>query len=327
MTDDAWRFTPTENILPGGEDPRDPDVASQLLSLGYLILHEGKTFRQFDDHWGERPRYLVALRDLSDKPVWKQAARFYRAAYRNIAGPGDQNVAIWNLHPAGVLTGEKGPAEVTPERRQNYLALVLVAATNAFISDWLIQLRVRATVSQFMLRSNPIPTQHSWMSIQSFLSHSCLRLTCNHSGYGPLWSEQLGDVWRETGEKDCSWPVLSGDYERWIVRAAIDAVVADAYGLSREHYAHVLSTFKHTSYPKAPQLCLAMFDELKAIGLDVFTKKHDPYWDIPLNENLPQPVIDLPVVETEQSTVGDPALGPQFRLSDQPARQRAKRKQ
>ena len=36
--------------------------------------------------------------------------------------------------------------------------------------------------------------------------------------------------------------------------------------------------------PKAPELCLAMFDELKAIGLDAFTKKHDPYWDIPLND-------------------------------------------
>jgi len=71
-------------------------------------------------------------------------------------------------------------------------------------------------------------------------------------------------------------------------------VVADAYGLSRDQYAHVLSTFKHTSYPKAPELCLERFDELKAIGLDAFTKKHDPYWDIPLNENLPQPVIELP---------------------------------
>ena len=70
-------------------------------------------------------------------------------------------------------------------------------------------------------------------------------------------------------------------------------MVGDAYGLSRDQYAHVLSTFKHTSYPKAPELCLAMFDELKAIGLDAFTKKHDPYWDIPLNENLPQPVIRL----------------------------------
>ena len=41
-------------------------------------------------------------------------------------------------------------------------------------------------------------------------------------------------------------------------------------------------------------MCLARFDELKSIGLGAFTKKHDPYWDIPLNENLPQPVIDLP---------------------------------
>ena len=61
------------------------------------------------------------------------------------------------------------------------------------------------------------------------------------------------------------------------MRAAIDAVVADAYGLTREQYAHVLSTFSHASYRKAPELCLAKFDELRAIGLDAFTKKYDPY--------------------------------------------------
>jgi hypothetical protein len=58
---------------------------------------------------------------------------------------------------------------------------------------------------------------------------------------------------------------------------------------------HVLSTFSHASYPKAPELCLAKFDELHANSLDAFTKKHDPYWDIPLNEDLPQPVIDTPI--------------------------------
>ena len=40
---------------------------------------------------------------------------------------------------------------------------------------------------------------------------------------------------------------------------------------------------------------MAAFDELKALGLDAFVRKHDPYWDVPLNENLPQPVIDLPL--------------------------------
>ena len=44
-------------------------------------------------------------------------------------------------------------------------------------------------------------------------------------------------------------------------------------------------------------LCLPKFDELRRLGLDAFTRKHDPYHDIPLNENLPRPVIDLPIPE------------------------------
>jgi hypothetical protein len=86
---------------------------------------------------------------------------------------------------------------------------------------------------------------------------------------------------------------------RWPVRAAIDAVVAQAYGLTRAQYAHILTTFSHTSHKAAPHQCLAAFDELQSIGLQAFTQKHDPYHDIPLNESLPQPVIDLPMpIET-----------------------------
>jgi hypothetical protein len=105
----------------------------------------------------------------------------------------------------------------------------------------------------------------------------------------------LGDAWREPVKAPFTWPVLASDDERWAVRAAIDAVVADAYGLSHEQYAHVLSTFSHASYKKAPELCLAAFVEIKAIGLEAFCKKHDPYHDIPLVETLPKPVIDLPI--------------------------------
>jgi len=79
--------------------------------------------------------------------------------------------------------------------------------------------------------------------------------------------------------------VLAGDDARWDVRAAIDAVVAQAYGLS---------TFSHKSYPSAPQVCLAKFDELSEMGLEAFTRQYDPYWDVPLVESLPRPVIELP---------------------------------
>ena len=98
--------------------------------------------------------------------------------------------------------------------------------------------------------------------------------------------------------------MLAGDDARWAVRAAIDAVVAQAYGLDREQYAHVLSTFSHKSYPKAPALCLARFDELAEIGLEAFTRKWDPYWDVPLNEGLPEAVIELAGFQRARPTTG-----------------------
>lgn len=114
------------------------------------------------------------------------------------------------------------------------------------------------------------------------------------SARAPSWREQLGEAWREAGTA-FTWPVLSGDDARWAVRAAIKSVVAHAYGLTRDHYAHVLSTFSHSTYKDAPRQWLAAFDELHSIGSEAFTTKHDRYWDIPTNQNLPQPVIDLPI--------------------------------
>lgn len=145
----------------------------------------------------------------------------------------------------------------------------------------------------FFLLATPTPNLPSRTT--RFLAHCALRLSCNHAGYAPLWREQVGGAWREE-RAPFDWPALAGDDARWRVRAAIDAVVADAYGLSREQYAHVLSTFSHKSYPQAPALCLAAYDELEQIGLEAFARRHDPYWDIPLNEALPRPVIELPAL-------------------------------
>ncbi|MEW6137143.1 MAG: N-6 DNA methylase [Thermodesulfobacteriota bacterium] len=294
MTYDSWRFTPTSQVLPRGEDPRAPDVAARLLEMGYLVLHEGKTFRDYDDHWEDRPRYLIAIGIIQDKPHWVESARHFRLAFRDIAQSTNERTAIFSIIPAGCIAGNKAPIEPEAGQRSNASSLSIIGITNSFPFDWSLRLRVAATVNLFILNSVAVP---SIDRESSFLSHSALRLTCNHAGYEPLWHEQVGDTWRESNKEPFTWPVLAGDDERWEVRAAIDAVVADAYGLDRSQYEHILSTFSHRSYPKAPHLCLDKFDELDATGLEAFTRKYDPYWDIPLNENLPQPVIDLPVSE------------------------------
>jgi len=292
MSKGAHRFTTTADLLPADADPRDPGVSRALLARGYLPLHEGKTFHQYDDRWGERPRYCVAVGALADKPAWLAAARYYRLAFRDIARSTDERTGIFCLLPPGAVFGNKAPCERRPENRSNHKPLTILAVADSFSFDFTLRTKVQATVNLFILNGCPFARLDA--ARERFLAHAALRLSCNHAGYAPLWAEQLGNAWREPRPKH-TWPVLEGDDERWAVRAAIDAVVADAYGLTREQYEHVLSSFNHRSYQKAPEICLAAFDKLKAIGLEAFTEKHDPYWDIPLNESLPEPVIDLPI--------------------------------
>ena len=301
MTDDAWRFSPTVDVFRDHSDPRDPEVATIAIGKDYLVLHEGKTFWQYSDHWEARPRYLVAMSSLADKRAWCRSARYFRLAFRDTASSTNERTAIFCYCPPGCLYGNKAPCERKPHESANHTALLVLAVGNSYAFDFLLRQRVQATLNFFIVDATPFPRWPEW---QVFAVHTGLRLTCNHSGYEPLWREQVGDAWREEGKEPFTWPVLAGDDERWEVRAAIDAVVADAYGLSRDQYEHVLSTFSHKSYPKAPILCLAKFEELKKLGLAAFTRKHDPYHDIPLNENLPQPVIDLPMPEAKKGEQG-----------------------
>jgi hypothetical protein len=216
------------------------------------------------------------------------------------------------LIPPGVALGHSVFLNATPDEARLAVVLEVLAVLNSRTLDWIARQLVGSNVTLPILRGLPVPALGDEAT---FLSHCALRLTCNHAGYAPLWRERLGEAWREP-KPPFIWPVLgrgafssaesqgkedlsseaSAQGERWAVRAAIDAVVAHAYGLTRDQYAHVLSTFSHASCPDTPPQCLAAFDELQSLDLEAFTQKHDPYWNIPLNENLPQPVVELPQV-------------------------------
>jgi hypothetical protein len=231
---------------------------------------------------------------------WTTSIRFYRACQRRIGSSTNTRSGVFAMLPPGCVAVESLRLETAHNERPNLSAFLYIGVGSSFAFDYMLRQRVYATQSEFLINTV------SWPRLQGhcgILVHGSLRLLSNHAGFACLWREQLGDTWREPGKKPLTWPVLPGDDERWEVRGAIDAVVAAAYGLSREQFAHVLSTFSHASYLKAPELCLARFDELKSIGLDAFTKKYDPYWDIPLNENPPKPVIDLPMTDDQEASL------------------------
>ena len=291
-----------------GQTNSDPRFDADELGTrrGLLVLREGKSFFHFDDVWGEAPRYLVPVSELSDRPDLIARARGYQLAVRAVASSTNERTVIPVIVPPGGVFGHSAFVDVGES--PNAFRLRLLGLLSTFPIDWSLRQFVGSNVSLFYLKNAPTPVGAPWQ----YISHAALRLTCNHTGYASLWKEQLGEAWRETTPK-YTWPVLKGDGARWDVRATIDAVVAEAYGLDRAQYDHVLSTFSHKSYLKAPELCLAAFDELKAIGIEAFTKRHDPYWDIPLYENLPNPVIDLPIPRE-----GEPAQPSLVPLSNDP---------
>jgi hypothetical protein len=104
---------------------------------------------------------------------------------------------------------------------------------------------------------------------------------------------------------------VPSEADRWGLRAAIDAVVAHEYGVSRTEYERIVASFSHKSFAGAPALCLAAFDEFTAKGLDQFCRDYDPYSDIPRVTVLAQPVIRLPVLATKQHTLLPAGIGPE----------------
>ncbi|BAC90681.1 Eco57I restriction-modification methylase domain-containing protein [Gloeobacter violaceus] len=286
-TDDRWRI---EYSKPCGRTWSKEDEA--------LIHHQPGTIHQYTDLWTGAKTLTIPFNNLYDRPRVLELSRYFRAAYRMSARATDERTSIFTILTPGTTATNSLPIEGCPQKRPNRLSLGAVAVCNSFVFDWYLRLRVGSkTISKFIMDNTPIS---DLASQNNLCVHSSLRLVSNHPGYETLWHEQVCDEWREP-KPPFTWPVLESDDERWEVRSAIDAVVADAYGLEREQYAHILSSFSHRSYPKAPKLCLAKFDELQEIGLGAFTKKYDPYWDIPLNENLPQPVIDIPLLDPADS--------------------------
>lgn len=307
MTDDVWRFVPTSRLVSDDEDPRTPETMKRLSEEGYLVLHEGKTFHQFDDRWALPARLLVQVSKCQDKTDWLKATSLFRLQFREITRATDERTAIACIQTPSTLNSYTATNERTPWSRPTCEALCICAVFNSFSFDWACRQFVQIHLTLAILNNLPFPNfrrssrDSEYIASKTFLAHSALRLTCNHSGYAPLWHEQLADAWREPNLDPFTFPILATPDDRWSLRAAIDAVVAQAYGLDRAQYAHILSTFSHKSYPRAPHLCLDRFDELMSIGLEAFTQKYDPYSDIPLNESLPKPVIDLPIPETSEN--------------------------
>jgi hypothetical protein len=301
------------------DDTRLWSLRIELLARGLAPCYAGRCIDHFNDlplersgRWLPSTDQVVNLAHPRCSQLVRRLSYFRLYLKKTVGSPSTNERSV-----KAVLASPGGSGansllmESTPWERSNWKALAATAILNSFALDADARQHIQSNFNLAIMNEISLPRILD-MTSASFLAHMALRLTCNHAGYSNLWDEQLGSEWRERGTSR-TWPILSGQGERWAGRAKIDVVVAHAYGMDRDRYERMLALFAHRSLPGSQYMCLEAFDELSDIGLEAFIKRHDPYWDIPLNVNLPQPVLELGI--SDQVGMVEASMGPLFASS------------
>jgi hypothetical protein len=301
------------------DDTRLWSLRIELLARDLAPCYAGRCIDHFNDlplersgRWLPSTDQVVNLAHPRSSQLVRRLSYFRLYLKKTVGSPSTNERSV-----KAVLASPGGSGansllmESTPWERPNWKALTATAILNSFALDADARQHIQSNFNLAIMNEISLPRILD-MPSASFLAHMALRLTCNHPGYSNLWDEQLGSEWRERGTSRI-WPILSVQGDRWAGRAKIDVVVAHAYGIDRDRYERMLSLFAHRSFPRSQYMCLEAFDELSDIGLEAFIKRHDPYWDIPLNVNLPQPILELGI--SDQVGMVEASMGPLFASS------------
>lgn len=150
----------------------------------------------------------------------------YRIGFCDVTGATNERTTLNTILPSSSLAGHKVPTFVQTEKPFNLNSIL-----SSFIYDYLIRLRVSTSMTMNYLNQIPVPYTEN-----QELKESILKLNCTTPEMSALWESETGKKWTFKTSPTNSW-------ERAELRAQIDAIVAELYGLSVEEYARILTAF------------------------------------------------------------------------------------
>jgi Eco57I restriction-modification methylase len=186
---------------------------------------EGRTAIWDDFEAGDRKvlqaHFYVCQQEISQSPT-------YRIGFCDVTGATNERSMLATIIPNKSMGGNKVPTLSPSDLNKPY---ELAAVLSSFVYDYLIRLRITTTMNYVYVKQIPTP-----FIVDSELKNKLLQLCCTTPELAELWEEEMGTPW--------SYSVSPKDlWERAALRAEIDAIVADMYGLSVEEYARVLTSF------------------------------------------------------------------------------------
>jgi hypothetical protein len=223
----------------------DSDLFDGKSTPGALPLYEGKMIHQFTHQWSDSPRYWVKEMEGRKRVIGRGVPdvgqqldyQKVRLGLRSIGRTSDTRTLIAGPVPPDVFCGnsilviQRSATVGTPISDQEIV--FAVAVLNSFVVDYYIRQMVSANLNMFYVYQLPLPRLTVKDPAFAPLVQRAGKLICTTADFDDLAREiGLSDTGRETNPTN-----------RAQLRAELDGMVAQLYGLTEEEFTHILSTF------------------------------------------------------------------------------------
>ncbi|MDB9361422.1 ATP-binding protein [Nodularia spumigena CS-588/02] len=219
----------------------DSHLFKQQPDEGRLPLFTGKMFNQFERtqenpiYWIDKKEGRKALLGRTEDKEQLLNYQVYRWVHRRIASNTNARTLICYITPKNVFTEVNSTTlKVIETGISNQEMLFLCGITNSFPLDWMIRQKVTTTLNMFYLYQLPIPRLTAGDKYFSEIVEGAAKLICTTPEFDDL-AEEVGLGSHKNGVTD--------ETERAEIRAELDGMIAHLYGLSKEEFAYILTTF------------------------------------------------------------------------------------
>ncbi|MCA9963837.1 MAG: N-6 DNA methylase [Anaerolineales bacterium] len=247
-----------------------------------FVLYEGKMIQQFNPFFAQ-PRFWIRQQDGENKLARTRANdwfKTYRFAFREVSGAVNERTCIATILPPYTFAGHTLWVGVTPELP---ITLCLTALINSFVVDWVARFKVNFHVTLGIMTQLPMPRLTAVSPYFDPIVSRAAALTCTTPAFADLWEAVMPTPWQAPLPPGSPSPhtlhptphtlrPTTDPVGRQQLRDELDALIAHLYGLSRDDFAHILTTFPLV-FPDTPAgevkkgALLAVYDRVgEALG-------------------------------------------------------------
>ncbi|MCY4525385.1 MAG: hypothetical protein OXB89_02150 [Anaerolineaceae bacterium] len=220
----------------------DNEIFLTVAARNRLPLYEGKMIWHYTANYAET-RYWVDENIGRERVLGKRGSdngqlldyQQYRFAYRAITGSTNERTMVCAILPKDVFFGH---SLSSISRGQGYFdnseMLCFTAVMSSFVVDFSLRQRVATQLTMFYVNQTPIPRLTQGEPFFDSIVHRAAQLICTT----PEFDELAAEVGLGSHHNGVTDPV-----GRAKLRAELDGIIAQIYGLSEEEFRHILGTF------------------------------------------------------------------------------------